>query len=115
MSPAYHRVHHAADGRTDVNLGTVLTVWDRLSGRVVMPAPLGPSYAVIRTGLSGRPIRTEQAGIRPHHLAILAANLLGEPFMRRYEVGTDSKSSEGKSTLALFEDGQEGRGYDTTS
>lgn len=115
VSPAYHRVHHAADGRTDVNLGTVLTVWDRLSGRAVMPARLGPRDAVIRTGLSGRPLRTEQAGVRPHHLATLAANLLGEPFVRPSEVGTGLGVVRREFDVGdgVPDDEQEGRGYDT--
>jgi sterol desaturase/sphingolipid hydroxylase (fatty acid hydroxylase superfamily) len=61
ISPAYHRIHHSATGRLDINLGTVFTIWDRLSGRAVFPAT-GPAGA---TGLSGRPIPVEQAGDRP--------------------------------------------------
>ena len=61
ISPAYHRIHHSATGRLDINLGTVFTIWDRLSGRAVFPVT-GKSGA---TGLSGRPIPVEQAGDRP--------------------------------------------------
>ena len=35
MSPAYHRIHHAAVGRNDLNLGTVLTLGDVLARRAV--------------------------------------------------------------------------------
>jgi sterol desaturase/sphingolipid hydroxylase (fatty acid hydroxylase superfamily) len=27
ISPAYHRIHHAATGRLDINLGTVVAGW----------------------------------------------------------------------------------------
>jgi sterol desaturase/sphingolipid hydroxylase (fatty acid hydroxylase superfamily) len=60
VSPAYHRLHHAATGRVDVNLGFVLTVWDVLSRRAVFPAG-----GLVPTGLSGRPVPVEQAGRRP--------------------------------------------------
>jgi len=62
ISPAYHRTHHSATGRLDINLGTVFTVWDRLSGRAVFPEAGKPP---IPTGLSGRPVPVEQAGDRP--------------------------------------------------
>jgi hypothetical protein len=35
VSPAYHRIHHAAVGRNDLNLGTVLTLGDVLARRAV--------------------------------------------------------------------------------
>ena len=57
VSPAYHRLHHAADRGTDVNFGIVLTAWDVLSGRARWP---GPSRAE-PTGLAGRPVAVEQA------------------------------------------------------
>src|ERR1700722_10353328 len=60
ISPAYHRIHHAATGRLDINLGTVLTFWDLLSRRAVMPAR-GRDRDVIVTGLAGRPVPVEQA------------------------------------------------------
>jgi sterol desaturase/sphingolipid hydroxylase (fatty acid hydroxylase superfamily) len=60
VSPAYHRLHHAATGRVDINLGFVLTVWDVLSRRAVFPAG-----GLVPTGLSGRPVPVEQAGRRP--------------------------------------------------
>ena len=58
ISPAYHRIHHAAVGRIDINLGTVFTVWDVLSRRAVFPRV---GEAACRTGLSGRPVPVEQA------------------------------------------------------
>jgi sterol desaturase/sphingolipid hydroxylase (fatty acid hydroxylase superfamily) len=62
VSPVYHRRHHSPDERLDVNMGTVLAIWDRLTGRAIYTAP---SPAVAPTGLAGRPIRVEQAGERP--------------------------------------------------
>ena len=38
VSPAYHRLHHAAEGEQDVNLGVVLTVWDVMFGLARFPA-----------------------------------------------------------------------------
>jgi sterol desaturase/sphingolipid hydroxylase (fatty acid hydroxylase superfamily) len=58
ISPAYHRIHHQATGRLDINLGTAFAIWDALSRRAVFPAP-GAGACV--TGLSGRPIPVEQA------------------------------------------------------
>jgi sterol desaturase/sphingolipid hydroxylase (fatty acid hydroxylase superfamily) len=62
ISPAYHRVHHRATGRLDINLGTVFTIWDVLSRRAVFP--VGAKTAA-PTGLSGRPVPVEQSGDRP--------------------------------------------------
>jgi sterol desaturase/sphingolipid hydroxylase (fatty acid hydroxylase superfamily) len=62
VSPDYHRRHHSPTERLDVNMGTVLTVWDRLSRRAVYPEP-GPQ--ITPTGLAGRPIPVEQAGEQP--------------------------------------------------
>jgi len=62
ISPAYHRIHHRATGRLDINLGTVFTFWDAASRRAVFPAA---DRAVIPTGLSGRPVPVEQSGDRP--------------------------------------------------
>ena len=39
ISPAYHRIHHQATGRLDINLGTAFAIWDALSRRAVFPAP----------------------------------------------------------------------------
>jgi sterol desaturase/sphingolipid hydroxylase (fatty acid hydroxylase superfamily) len=76
VSPNYHRIHHKVDGPGDVNLGFALTIWDRLSGRAV-----APTEDTIRTdtGLMGRPLVVEQAGGRPRHLAVFAAQLVA-PF-----------------------------------
>jgi sterol desaturase/sphingolipid hydroxylase (fatty acid hydroxylase superfamily) len=65
ISPAYHRIHHRATGRLDINLGTVFTIWDVLSRRAVFPAA---GRKVIPTGLSGRPVPVEQSGDRPRFL-----------------------------------------------
>jgi len=63
ISPAYHRIHHSATGRLDINLGTVFAIWDAASRRAVFPArTAGP--AVVETGLAGRPVPVEQASSR---------------------------------------------------
>jgi sterol desaturase/sphingolipid hydroxylase (fatty acid hydroxylase superfamily) len=76
VSPNFHRIHHQLDGPQDVNLGFALTIWDQLFGRAVFP-----TEATIRTdtGLPGRPLIVEQAGSRPHHFAVFAAQLVA-PF-----------------------------------
>lgn len=76
VSPNYHRIHHRLEGRQDVNLGFALTIWDQLSHRAVFP-----TKETIRadTGLPGRPLRVEQEGERPRHLAVLVAQLIA-PF-----------------------------------
>jgi sterol desaturase/sphingolipid hydroxylase (fatty acid hydroxylase superfamily) len=86
ISPAYHRIHHSATGRLDINLGTVFAIWDVLSRRAVFPAPDKDkdkdtdTDTVIETGLSGRPIPVEQAGPRPR-LARVVLTQLAEPFI----------------------------------
>jgi sterol desaturase/sphingolipid hydroxylase (fatty acid hydroxylase superfamily) len=67
VSPEYHRLHHAPTGRLDINMGTVLTVWDRMSRRAVYAVP---GAAVAPTGLAGRPIPVEQSSERPHFLRV---------------------------------------------
>ena len=76
VSPNYHRIHHRLVGPQDLNLGFTLTIWDQLTHRAVFPTP-----ETIRadTGLAQRPLRVEQEGTRPQHLAVLAAQLVG-PF-----------------------------------
>jgi sterol desaturase/sphingolipid hydroxylase (fatty acid hydroxylase superfamily) len=76
VSPNFHRIHHQLDGPQDVNLGFALTIWDQLFHRAVFP-----TEATIRTdtGLPGRPLIVEQAGARPHHFSVFAAQLVA-PF-----------------------------------
>ena len=76
VSPNFHRIHHQLDGPQDVNLGFALTIWDQLFHRAVFPTD-----ATIRTdtGLPGRPLIVEQAGSRPRHLSVFAAQLVA-PF-----------------------------------
>jgi sterol desaturase/sphingolipid hydroxylase (fatty acid hydroxylase superfamily) len=76
FGPNFHRIHHQLDGPQDVNLGFALTLWDQLFGRAVFP-----TMATIRTdtGLPGRPLVVEQAGDRPRHLSVFAAQLIA-PF-----------------------------------
>ena len=76
VSPNYHRIHHRVRGPQDVNLGFALTIWDQLSHRAMFPTSETISAD---TGLQNRPLRIEQQGSRPHHLKVLAAQLVG-PF-----------------------------------
>jgi sterol desaturase/sphingolipid hydroxylase (fatty acid hydroxylase superfamily) len=76
VSPNYHRIHHRLDGAQDVNLGFALTIWDQLFRRAVFPTE---ATVGIDTGIPGRPLAVEQEGIRPRHLAVMAAQLIG-PF-----------------------------------
>ena len=78
VSPAYHRLHHAADGTDGTNLGVVLTVWDVIAGRARFPEKGG---VVPRTGLAGGSVPTEQAS-NGGHLGVLVTQL-AEPFIRR--------------------------------
>lgn len=82
VSPNVHRIHHMVDGPQDVNLGFALTVWDQLFRRAVFPTP-----ATVRadTGLPGRPLTVEQAGERPRHLRVFAAQLMG-PFRPMHDL-----------------------------
>ncbi len=77
VSPAFHRVHHSVDGRIDVNLGTILTVWDVMTHRAVFPER---DAVPVATGLAQRPIPVEQAGARPRHARTLAVQM-AEPFV----------------------------------
>ena len=56
VSPAYHRLHHAADTQ-HVNLGVVLTIWDVLAGCARFPSR-GDAGAY----RAGRPARPGRAG-----------------------------------------------------
>ena len=78
VSPAYHRIHHSATGRLDINLGTVFAVWDVLSRRAVFPAR---GRAVAETGLAGRPVPVEQVGRWPRLIRTMLIQL-AEPFIR---------------------------------
>lgn len=77
ISPAYHRLHHAATGRLDINLGTVFALWDTASRRAVWPAQ--SAQPPIGTGLAGRPVPVEQSGSRPR-LSRTMLSQLAEPF-----------------------------------
>ena len=76
-SPAYHRIHHQASGRLDINLGTAFAIWDALSRRAVFPVP---GAAACVTGLSGRPIPVEQAAADAPGLARTFLTQWAEPF-----------------------------------
>jgi sterol desaturase/sphingolipid hydroxylase (fatty acid hydroxylase superfamily) len=75
-SPVFHRAHHRPVGRLDINLGTVFSVWDVMSGRAVFPVR-GATAAP--TGLSGRPIPVEQQSDRPRLARTFLAQW-AEPF-----------------------------------
>jgi sterol desaturase/sphingolipid hydroxylase (fatty acid hydroxylase superfamily) len=103
VSPAYHRLHHAADGSEGANLGVVLTVWDVLAGRARFPTSGDPSVA---TGLAGRPVPTEQAGDRWHPGMVLRQ--LAEPFVavpptadRRGPFGVAPQPLEGQALATV--------------
>ena len=87
VSPNYHRIHHRLVGAQDVNLGFALTIWDQFFGRAVFPTT---ETIRIDTGIPGRPLAVEQAGKRPRHFAVFAAQLIG-PF-RPLHVVTDPRS-----------------------
>jgi sterol desaturase/sphingolipid hydroxylase (fatty acid hydroxylase superfamily) len=91
VSPAYHRLHHAADGRIDINLGIVLTVWDVASGRSVFPVPGSP---VPSTGLAGRPVPVEHARAVARPLRTLWAQW-ADPFTTRVGSRTPVTTSQG--------------------
>jgi sterol desaturase/sphingolipid hydroxylase (fatty acid hydroxylase superfamily) len=76
VSPAYHRLHHALEGRQEINLGVVLTVWDFLAGTARFPARGRPPCA---TGLAGRPVLVEQQE-RTRPPAWLLLRQLAQPF-----------------------------------
>jgi sterol desaturase/sphingolipid hydroxylase (fatty acid hydroxylase superfamily) len=62
VSPAYHRLHHAAnflDDRGTVNYGFVLVGWDRMIHRAAFPTK---HAAPIATGIAGRTVPIEQVG-----------------------------------------------------
>jgi len=97
VSPNYHRIHHRRDGAQDVNLGFALTIWDELSHRAVFP---DATTIRIDTGLSGRPLRVEQAGDRPNHLSVLWAQLMGpfRPMTRPVDLPSVRQTQSTQST-----------------
>ena len=98
VSPNFHRIHHQLDGPQDVNLGFVLSIWDQIFHRAVFP---NKASVGIDTGLPGRPLTVEQAGARPRHLAVLAAQLVA-PFrpMRDLTVPLSIRSVPRPSVMA---------------
>jgi len=78
VSPAYHRLHHRTE-RQDANLGVVLTVWDRCTGRAYFPDRTTSPCA---TGLIDGSVPVEQAepGGRPRRIML---RQLVEPFSAR--------------------------------
>jgi sterol desaturase/sphingolipid hydroxylase (fatty acid hydroxylase superfamily) len=82
VSPNFHRIHHQLDGPQDVNLGFALSIWDQIFHRAVFP---NPTTVRIATGLPGRPLSVEQAAAQPHHLAVLAAQMVA-PFRPRRDL-----------------------------
>ena len=77
VSPAYHRLHHAVDGRQEANLGVVLTVWDVMAGMARFPEK---GLTPCRTGLAGRPVPVEQAAKSAPAPARLLGRQLAQPF-----------------------------------
>jgi sterol desaturase/sphingolipid hydroxylase (fatty acid hydroxylase superfamily) len=75
-SPVFHRAHHRPVGRLDINLGTVLSIWDVMSRRAAFPER---GAIVAPTGLSGRPIPVEQQTERPRLARTFLAQW-AEPF-----------------------------------
>lgn len=84
ISPAYHRIQHAATGRLDINLGTVFPFWDMLSRRAVFPRPAEGCHC----HRPGRPADPGRAVRRPPSLARTMLIQLAEPF-----TSTSSESS----------------------
>lgn len=102
VSPAYHRLHHASEGRVDVNLGTVITLWDVLSSRATFPRPA----AAQRTGLAERPVPVEQATPRPHPFRIFVLQMTDpfvttEPRRARRAVGARRARSRAANAASL--------------
>jgi sterol desaturase/sphingolipid hydroxylase (fatty acid hydroxylase superfamily) len=99
VSPNYHRIHHQLDGPQDVNLGFALTIWDQLFHCAIFP-----TEGTIRTdtGLPGRPLIVEQAGARPRHLSVFAAQLIA-PF-RPMNERTDLPPNSGGPVETKLED-----------
>jgi sterol desaturase/sphingolipid hydroxylase (fatty acid hydroxylase superfamily) len=79
VNPAYHRLHHAVDGRQEANLGVVFTVWDVVAGMARFPQK---GATPCKTGLADRPVPVEQADAPLGRTAParLAARQLAQPF-----------------------------------
>ena len=101
ISPAYHRLHHAAEGRIDINLGIVLTVWDVATGRAVFP---NPGAVVPATGLGGRPVPVEQ-GPAGHLRTLWAqwADVFTAPVDRHGRVSVADGGQEAPSERSFIE------------
>ncbi len=89
VSPAYHRMHHAAEGEPDVNLGIVLTVWDVAFGMARFPER---ANTPVETGLVGRPVPVEQTASRARPGRLMARQLV-QPFSRPGSVGVSSEAT----------------------
>jgi sterol desaturase/sphingolipid hydroxylase (fatty acid hydroxylase superfamily) len=100
VSPNFHRLHHRLDGPQDVNLGFALTIWDQLFHRAVFP-----TEATIRTdtGLPGRPLIVEQAGPRPRHFSVFAAQLVA-PFRRPNDTALPEVQHDDEAGRRIAED-----------
>lgn len=62
VTPRYHHIHHALDRElADTNLGSVLTVWDRLFGTYKNPDEVDP--ATLRFGDGSRPSDSKVAAV----------------------------------------------------
>jgi len=96
VSPNYHRIHHRAEGRQDVNLGFALTVWDQLFGAAIFPTR---ETVGIVTGLAGRPLVVEHAGEHPRHFSVFLAQLVApfRPVSQREPVSL-GEEAPGRST-----------------
>lgn len=77
ISPTYHRIHHRPTGRLDINIGTIFTVWDRMTGRAIFPDPAMPAP---RTGLDAPRSASEFDAVEPRYFRTLAGQLAG-PFI----------------------------------
>ena len=44
ITPDFHRIHHAADGRSRKNLGFVFTIWDRMFGTYLDPRSITDEF-----------------------------------------------------------------------
>jgi sterol desaturase/sphingolipid hydroxylase (fatty acid hydroxylase superfamily) len=80
VSPAYHRLHHAAvplDKRGTVNYAFVLVCWDQMIHRAAFPTNAAP----VATGLAGRPVPVEQVGSARATPRVMVAQL-AQPFTR---------------------------------